>query len=161
MSVILPGSYDPVTVGHLEVIRRAAATYGEVYVVIFINPNKKYRFSLEDRVAMLMLATDDLDNVMVSYSNGLVIDYMREHGIEKIIKGYRTEADLPWEREQAEWNKKMGGYDTELWKCESKFETVSSTAVRAALDRGEDIGDIVPKGVAEYIKYVGSRDSAE
>lgn len=152
MSVILPGSYDPVTLGHLEVIKRAAEQYDEVYAVIFTNPNKKYRFSLEDRVRMLMLATDELDNVLVSYSNGLVIDYMREHDIEKIIKGYRTDADLPWEHEQAAWNKKHGGYDTELWKCDSCFECISSTAVRAALDGGESIDSLVPKAVAEYIK---------
>ena len=151
MSVILPGSYDPVTVGHLEVIKRAAAEYDEVYVVIFTNPNKKYKFSLEDRVRMLMLATDNLDNVLVSYSNGLVIDYMREHGIEKIVKGYRTETDLPWEREQAEWNYKHGGYTTELWKCESEYECVSSTAVRAALSSGADVSHLLPPAVAEYI----------
>ncbi len=152
MRVILPGSYDPITLGHLDVIRRAAEEYDEVYAVIFTNPNKKYRFPLEDRVRMLMLATDELDNVLVSYSNGLVIDYMREHNIEKIIKGYRTEADLPWEHEQAQWNKKMGGYDTELWKCREGFENISSTAVREALDRGESVGALLPKAVAEYIR---------
>lgn len=152
MSVILPGSYDPVTRGHLAVIERAAREYDEVYVVIFTNPNKTYRFSLEDRVRMLMLATDHLDNVLVSYSNGLVIDYMREHDIEKIIKGYRTEADLPWEHEQAEWNEKHGGYETELWKCDTEYESISSTAVREALDAGEDISALVPPPVKAYIE---------
>ena len=151
MSVILPGSYDPVTLGHLAVIERAAREYDEVYVVVFVNPNKNYRFSVEDRVRMLMLATDHLDNVLVSYSVGYVVDYMREHGIEKIIKGYRTEADLPWENMQAEYNKKHGGYDTELWKCDAEYEHISSTAVRDALDRGDDISDIVPEAVKKYI----------
>ena len=151
MSVILPGSYDPVTNGHLEIIKRAAREYDEVYVVIFVNPKKNYRFSLDDRMSMLMLATEGLDNVLVSYSGGLVIDYMRDHGIEIIIKGYRTEADLPWEREQAEWNKAHGGYETELWKCESEYESISSTAVRTALDESESIEDLVPPAVAEYI----------
>lgn len=152
MKVILPGSYDPVTVGHLDIIRRAAEQFDEVYAVIFTNPNKTYRFSLDERVRMLMLATDELPNVLVSYSNGLVIDYMREHGIEKIIKGYRTDADLPWEREQAEWNKKHGGYDTELWKCREGFESVSSTAVRTRLDGGESAEELLPPAVSEYIK---------
>ena len=154
MSVILPGSYDPVTNGHLEVIKRASREFDEVYVVIFTNPNKKYRFSLDDRMSMLLLATEGLDNVLVSYSNGLVIDYMRDHDIEKIIKGYRTEADLPWEHEQAEWNKAHGGYETELWKCESSFESISSTAVREALDTGESIDALVPREVAEYISRI-------
>ena len=151
MKVILPGSYDPVTLGHLDVIRRAAEKYEEVYVVIFTNPNKIYRFSVQERVSMLMLATDDLDNVLVSYSGGLVIDYMRDHEIDKIIKGYRTEADLPWEREQAEWNLTHGGYETELWKCPPELEDVSSTAVREALDRGFGAEKLLPTSVFDYI----------
>ena len=67
MNVILPGSYDPVTLGHLEIIKRASREYDEVYVVVFTNPDKKYTFSLEERVKMLLLATDGLDNVIVSY----------------------------------------------------------------------------------------------
>ena len=150
MSVILPGSYDPVTIGHLDIIRRAAEKYDEVYVVVFTNPKKQYMFSVEDRVRMLMLATDDLDNVLVSYSNGLVIDYMTDHEIEKIIKGYRTEADLEWEREQAEWNYTHGRKETELWKCSPGLEDVSSTRAREAIENSEKL-DMLPDGVAEYI----------
>ena len=151
MSVILPGSYDPVTKGHLDIIRRAAEKYNEVYVVVFTNPSKTYTFSVEDRVRMLMIATDDLDNVIVSYSNGLVIDYMTDHEIEKIIKGYRNDEDLKWEREQAEWNYKYGRYETELWKCSDGLEGVSSTVARDAIKNGKPL-DMLPDGVAEYIK---------
>ena len=150
MSVILPGSYDPITNGHLDIIRRAAEQYDEVYVVVFNNPKKSYTFTLNERVQMLMIATDDLPNVLVSYSNGLVIDYMHEHEIEKIIKGYRTDADLAWEREQAEWNLKNGGYETEMWKCRDGLEQVSSTAARRAIAEGESL-DMLPDGVKEYI----------
>ena len=153
MSVILPGSYDPVTKGHLDIIRRAAAKYDEVYVVVFTNPNKTYTFSVEDRVRMLMIATDDLDNVMVSYSNGLVIDYMTDHEIEKIIKGYRNEEDLKWEKEQADWNFEHGRYETELWKCSDGLENVSSTVARKAIAEGEAL-DMLPEGVASYIKTI-------
>lgn len=153
MSVILPGSYDPVTKGHLDIIRRAAEMYDEVFVVAFSNPNKTYTFSVEDRVRMLMIATDDLDNVMVSYSNGLVIDYMTDHEIDKIIKGYRTEADLAWEREQAEWNYTHGRYETELWKCTDGMENISSTVARAAIANGEAL-DMLPEKVAEYIRMI-------
>ena len=151
MSVILPGSYDPVTKGHLDVIRRAAEKYDEVYVVVFTNPSKTYTFSVEDRVRMLMIATDDLDNVIVSYSNGLVIDYMTDHEIEKIIKGYRNDEDLKWEKEQAEWNYKYGRYETELWRCSDGLENVSSTAAREAINSGAPL-DMLPDGVCEYIK---------
>lgn len=154
MSVIIPGSYDPVTVGHLDIIRRVAEREDEVYVVIFTNADKKYRFALEDRVRMLALATEELDNVMVSYSLGRVVDYMREHGIGRIVKGYRGEGDLEWERVQAEYNKKHGGFDTELILCDERYSSVSSTQVRARLDRGESIDDIVPPAVAEYIRSI-------
>lgn len=154
MSVILPGSYDPVTNGHLDIIRRAAKEYDEVYVVVFNNPKKTYTFTLDERVQMLMIATDDLENVLVSCSAGLVIDYMRDHEIEKIIKGYRTDSDLAWEHEQAEWNLKNGGYETELWKCREGMENISSTAAREAMSKGEPL-DMLPEGVREYIKSRG------
>ena len=154
MKVILPGSYDPVTLGHLDIIRRAAEKYDEVFVVAFINPSKNYRFSVDDRVAMLMLATEEFDNVLVSLSDGRVVDYMREHGIEKIVKGYRTEADLPWEHEQAEYNKKHGGYETELIKCREGFELISSTAARDALKNGEICDELLPECVIKYIEHL-------
>ncbi|MBQ7344315.1 MAG: pantetheine-phosphate adenylyltransferase [Clostridia bacterium] len=152
MSVIMPGSYDPVTVGHAEMIRRVAEREDEVYAVIFTNPNKEYMFSLDDRVAMLMLATEDLDNVFVSYSLGYVVDYMREHDIDRIVKGYRTEADLPWEREQAEYNLKYGGYETELIKCDEKYVHISSTLVREKIKKSESLDGLLPESVKEYIR---------
>ena len=150
MSVIMPGSYDPVTQGHREMIRRVAEREDEVYVVIFNNPSKTYTFSLEDRVAMLMLATEDFDNVFVSYSLGYVVDYMREHDISRIVKGYRTEADLAWEREQAEYNLKHG-YDTELILCDDQLKNISSTLVREKIKKGESLEGLVPDKVRDYI----------
>ena len=152
MSVIMPGSYDPVTVGHTEIIRRVAEREDEVYVVIFTNPNKNYTFSLEDRVAMLMLATEDLDNVIVSYSMGYVVDYMRDHNIDRIVKGYRNNADLEWEKTQAEYNLKHGGYETELILCDDEYSHVSSTLVREKLVKKESVIGLVPESVAKYIE---------
>ena len=154
MSVIMPGSYDPVTLGHVDMIRRVAEREDEVYVVIFTNPKKEYTFSLEDRVAMLMLATEELDNVIVSYSLGYVVDYMREHGIDRIVKGYRNDADLEWERVQAEYNLAHGGYETELIRSAEEYLHVSSTLVRERLRRGESVGGLLPEGVTEYIKNI-------
>ena len=152
MSVIVPGSYDPVTIGHVDIIRRAKEKYGEVYAVVFINPEKKYTFSLEDRVAMLMLATEDIDGCLVSYSTGMVIDYMRDHEIEKIVKGYRNETDLAYERVQAEYNLAHGGYETELLLSDPALEDVSSTRARDLLAKGESTEGVLPPAVAEYIK---------
>ena len=156
-AVILPGSYDPVTLGHLNLIKRAAEEYEEVYAVIFVNPNKNYTFSLSDRMNMLMLATDDIDNVLVSYSNGLVIDYMREHEIELIIKGYRNEVDLAYEQTQADWNLKHGGYETIMLKSDEELTAVSSTLARDNIKKGENLEGILPDAVIDYVKKLNER----
>ncbi len=151
MKVIVPGSYDPVTLGHVDIIRRAAEENEQVYAVIFVNPEKQYTFSLDDRVRMLILATDEFDNVLVSYSNGMVVDYMREHGIEKIVKGYRNDTDYAYELWQAEYNMNYGGYETELKKCDPALSDISSTLARERIQAGEDTEGILPKAVADYI----------
>lgn len=155
MSVILPGSYDPVTLGHVEIIRKAAEKYGEAYAVVFINPDKKYRFSLEDRVRMLILATEDIPGVIVSYSLGRVVDYMREHGIERIVKGYRNDADLAYERAQAKYNLEHGGYETELLPASADKKEISSTRAREALDGDGDCSELLPSAVIRYIEALG------
>lgn len=152
MRVILPGSYDPVTLGHLDIIRRASEMYDEVFVVVFINPEKEYSFSLSDRVSMLMLATAQLDNVLVSYSLGRVVDYMREHNIEKIIKGIRNESDLAYERVQEEYNLMHGGYPTEYLYSDDAFVGISSTLAREKLKNGESLDSILPKNVIDFIE---------
>ena len=152
MSVILPGSYDPITLGHLDVIRRVCESEELVYVVAFINPDKKYMFSLEDRVAMMMLALDEFDNCLVSYSFGRVVDYMREHEIDRIVKGYRNDADLEYERLQAEYNKHHGGYDTTFLLTSPEYKDVSSTRVRELLLSGEDASGLLHPRVLDYIK---------
>ena len=149
---LIPGSYDPVTLGHLAIIERAARLYDEVYVVAFINPDKKYAFSVDERVSMLMLATEHLPNVLVSYSSGLVIDYMREHSIDEIVKGYRNRADYGYELLQAEWNMEHGGYKTVLWQCEPEMAEISSTLAREKIATGEKLTEILPEKVIEYVK---------
>ena len=152
MRALVPGSYDPVTVGHLDIIKRAASKYDEVFAVVFINTEKKYRFSIEERVKMLSLAAEDIRNVRVDSSEGLVIDYMKEKGIDIIVKGYRNETDLEYERRQAEWNKKNGGFDTELLPAREELSEVSSSRVRASLDGGVIPEEILPRAIKEYLE---------
>ena len=152
MKVILPGSYDPITLGHLEVIRRAAEKYDEVFVTVFINPDKQYLFSVADRVKMIALATEDIKNVRVGSSDGYVVDYMRENGIDKIVKGYRNDADLEYEMRQARFNFEKGGYETELWRCEECFAAISSTRARELMENGGDLSEILPKKVIAFIR---------
>ncbi|MBR5140004.1 MAG: pantetheine-phosphate adenylyltransferase [Clostridia bacterium] len=152
MKVILPGSYDPVTLGHLDLIRRAREQYGEVYAVVFVNPNKKYMFSPEERAEMLSLACADMDGISVDFSDGLVIDYMKQHGIEKIVKGFRNDFDLEWERVQAEYNFSHGGYSTELYRCNDGLADLSSTLARDRILSGEVLDGLLHPAVIKYIK---------
>lgn len=158
MKVILPGSYDPVTKGHLEIIRYAAERYKAVYVVAFINESKTYRFTLEEKLEMLKIATRGMDNVIVDVYPGRVVDYMRLNGIDKIVKGYRNKQDLEWENVQADYNMSEGGFATELVKCNAEFQNVSSTLVRSMLDAGKDASELLPEGVLDFIRMINNQE---
>lgn len=151
--VILPGSYDPITRGHLEIVKLAAKEYEEVLVVGLINPEKTYLFGEEERLEMLKIATRGMDNVRVDFSEGLLIDYMKRTGCELIVKGYRNETDYEYELKMASWNEEHGGYKTRLIKCEEQFENISSTAAREAIESGDRLlaERVLAKDVAEYI----------
>lgn len=150
-SVLLPGSYDPVTLGHLEIIKKAAKLYDRVYAVIFVNAEKSYTFSLEERRQMLRLATEELSNVVVDSFPGYVVDYMRDNKIDKIIKGYRNSSDLEYEKMQAEYNLLHGGFETELWPAEDKFREVSSTLARQRIKESANLENILPEKVISFI----------
>ena len=152
MIAILPGSYDPITKGHVEIIKKACARYDKVYVVAFVNPKKEYFFSAEDRLEMLALATKDFKNVYTDFNGGRVIDYMDEKGIDVIVKGYRNDEDLEYEREMADWNLENGGYETVFIKSDDEFSTISSTEARRAIATYDDLSDLLTPEIAEFVK---------
>ena len=150
--VILPGSYDPVTLGHLAVIKRAAELYDEVYAVIFVNPDKVYTFTEDERLEMLSAAVREIPGVKVDSCGGLVIDYMRAHGIEKIVKGYRNDADLEYEKIQAEYNLKHGGYETEFILADENMKDISSTLARTLIASDKELSTVLPESVIDCIR---------
>lgn len=151
MTVLLPGSYDPCTKGHLAVIEKAAALYGRVIVGLFINPDKQGLFTHSERLSFLSLATAHLSNVSVDFSAGFVADYAKEKGVSLIIKGIRNEKDRAYEEEMAAYNERRGGVKTLLWQAEDRLCDLSSTRVREALERNEDIEALVPKAAKKAI----------
>ncbi len=151
IAVLLPGSYDPPTKGHLSLIERAARAYERVYAVAFVNPKKTYTFTPEERVEMLRLMTEHLPSVTVDYSEGLVVDYAKANEISLLIKGYRNEADLAYEEAQADWNLKHGGIETRLLPATEDAAHISSTAAREALKAG-DAAPLLCERVLDFIK---------
>ena len=149
---ILPGSYDPITRGHLDMIVRAAARYDEVVVAVMNNAAKKYTFSMEERTEMAKLATADLCGVRVVADSGMLVDLFDRLGATVIIKGVRNEKDRLYEEEMAEYNRKRNPHArTELWEADARFSEVSSTRVRELLLKGVVPKDLLPHAVAVYL----------
>ncbi|MBO4770153.1 MAG: pantetheine-phosphate adenylyltransferase [Clostridia bacterium] len=142
MKAIVTGSFDPVTTGHLDLIKRAARIFDEVYAVVFVNPQKDYFFPIGKRTEMLRLACAELENVTVDSSSGFVADYCISHGISVIVRGIRNVRDLDYETEMAAVNRVLGGgLETVFLSARKEFADVSSSAVRQKLYAGEKSAD--------------------
>ncbi len=148
MKALICGSFDPVTNGHIDIIKRAAALFDNVVVGIFVNSEKKYFFSLKDRLKLLSEATKDFDNVTVDFSDGLVAKYVEQNGIDVIVKGVRNAADFEYEFKMAEINKQINKNAETLFLPSSKDnELLSSSLVKSRFLSGEDISALVPEYV--------------
>ena len=150
-TVLLPGSFDPLTRGHYAVIEAAAHAFDEVRVMVFVNPDKTCLFPLSDRVEFLRLATANLPNVTVGSSEGLVADYVRENGISFIVKGVRCERDYLYERAMADWNAAHGA-KTFLFPAPEDVREISSTELRTRLEAGLPIDDVAAPGTSDAIR---------
>ena len=154
MLALLPGSYDTITLGHMDVIRRAAAMFDSVAVAVMTNEAKcdQYMFSMEQRRAMAVAACAELSNVRVVSSHAMLIELFDELGADVVIKGVRNETDYAYEQTQALWNRAHNPrVETLYFPADSRFDTVSSTLVRERLAKGESIDDLVPPIVAKMI----------
>ncbi|MBQ9920366.1 MAG: pantetheine-phosphate adenylyltransferase [Clostridia bacterium] len=149
---VCPGSFDPVTVGHIDIISRAAQMFSEVVVVVMHNPSKSASFTVEERVEMIELATADLKNVRVDSFEGLLADYTKKIGAGAIVKGLRAMSDFEYEFQMALTNKKLNP-DTETVFLSTRAENMylSSSMVKQIGCMGGDISDFVPKNLVEKI----------
>ena len=150
---LVPGSFDPITVGHLSVIERAAKMYGEVFVTVFINPDKTPRFDIESRLNMIRAATSHLTNIRVDVDRGMLADYCERNGITVAVKGARNAVDFEYEKKMAEFNKNRNpALETVILFPEEGLEEVSSTALYELIKSGGEFEKHVPSGALEILK---------
>ena len=149
---VTAGTYDPVTLGHVDIISRAAAIFDEVVVGIFENPAKTKLFSLETRYRALCKAVENLPNVRVVIGEGFLAEFAASIGACTLVKGARSGKDFDYEKIQADYNKMHFGMETLILVSETRFDLLSSTLVREKLARGEDVSALLPEGVAKILK---------
>jgi pantetheine-phosphate adenylyltransferase len=144
---IYPGSFDPPTNGHLDVIERAAACFGEVIVAVVVNPQKRDpMFSLEEREAMLRECVTRWPNVRVEHFRGLLADYVKSNG-DVIVKGLRVVSDFESEMSTALMNRSLSKVDTLFLMSDAKYSFVSSSIVKEVFFLGGDVAALVPEPV--------------
>ena len=148
---VCPGSFDPVTNGHLDVIGRAAAQFDEVVVTVMINKNKTGLFTVDERIEMLEDATSHLDGVRVAKWQGLLVDFAREQGLSAIVKGLRGANDFDYELQMAQMNQKLSGVDTLFIATNPTYSYLSSSLVKEVATYGGDVSDMLPPKVLERL----------
>lgn len=152
---VVPGSFDPVTLGHLDVIERTAGLFDEVHVVVVHNPSKSALLPIAQRVTLLEQAIAQAgiagNIVVTSWSVGLLVDYCTDVGATVLVKGIRSQMDLSYETPMAIVNRNLAGIDTVFLLPDPANAHVSSSLVRQVASLGGDVSPYVPSAVAEYL----------
>lgn len=162
---ICPGSFDPVTLGHLDIINRARKIFDRIIVAVLVNPEKHTRFSVEERIDMLKRATADMEDIEVVSFEGLLADYARMREATAIVKGLRALSDFEYEFQMALTNKKLNpNLETIFLTTNAENMFLSSSVVRQVASFGGDISNFVPECILEDIKQrlcAGNQKSGE
>ena len=150
---LIPGSFDPMTLGHLDVVKRARAYYDKVTVAVLINESKHYLCSLAEREEIARMTLSHYPDVAVVSDSGLLVDVFDRVGADVIVKGVRNEVDRAYEEEMARVNLSLNPRAvTVLLEASDDFENISSTRVREALDKGEPLDDLLHPDVIRYFE---------
>ena len=152
--VVYPGSFDPVTLGHLDIIKRASAAFDEVIIGVLNNSEKKSPlFTLEERVIMLQEVTSDLPNVSVECFGGLLVDFVKAKGSNIIVRGVRAMADFNIELQMAQTNRAVANdIDTVFFSTSTQYSAISSSVVKEYASYGVSVKDFVPAKVLPKIE---------
>jgi pantetheine-phosphate adenylyltransferase len=141
---VCPGSFDPVTHGHLDIVRRASGLFDEVIVAVGVNVSKSRLFTAEERLSMLEQGTADLGNVRVEGFTGLITSYCRDADAVAIVKGLRSGTDYDYELQMAQMNSHLTGVETVFVPADPQYGYVSSSLVKEVASYGGDVSDLVP-----------------
>ncbi len=141
---ICPGSFDPVTNGHIDVFTRAAAQFDRVIITVMVNPSKQGMFPIDERIELLRESTSHLSNVEVASWQGLLVDFAREQGVTAIVKGLRGANDFDYEIQMAQMNQKLSGVDTLFIATNPAYSYLSSSLVKEVAKFGGDVSDMLP-----------------
>ncbi|BCI52598.1 phosphopantetheine adenylyltransferase [Mycolicibacterium litorale] len=144
---VCPGSFDPVTLGHVDIFERAAAQFDEVIVAVLVNPNKKGMFTLDERIEMIAESTAHLPNLRIESGQGLVVDFVRARGLSAIVKGLRSSTDFEYELQMAQMNKHVAGVDTFFVASTPRYSFVSSSLAKEVATLGGDVSALLPDAV--------------
>lgn len=151
-SALCPGSFDPVTNGHIDIIERTARYFDEVIVAVIRNPQKTQSlFTLEERQAMLHEVTAHLANIRIEFFKGLLVDFAREQGADAIVKGLRAVSDFDYELQMAQMNQQLTGIDTFFLSTSPQHSFLSSSLVKEVSRYGGDVSTMVPETVAKAL----------
>ena len=155
---VVPGSFDHITYGHIELVRAALQSYDHVYLAVMINPAKEYLFTMEQRVAIAKAAMADFSGVEVISSEGMLWKLAEELGATGIVKGYRNEADLEYEQKMADFNLAHNpNAPTVLIQSPKALESISSTVVRERIQKGLSLAGYLPESALVVIKEILSQ----
>jgi pantetheine-phosphate adenylyltransferase len=151
-TALCPGSFDPVTLGHIDIIERASRHFDEVVVAVIRNPQKTQSlFTLEERQDMLRECTAHLSNIRIEFFKGLLVEFAREHGADAIVKGLRAVSDFDYELQMAQMNQRLSGIDTFFLSTSPNYSFLSSSLVREVARYGGDVTSMVPAIVAKRL----------
>ncbi|WP_237319808.1 pantetheine-phosphate adenylyltransferase [Streptomyces sp. JJ36] len=144
---VCPGSYDPITNGHLDIIGRASKLYDEVHVTVMINKSKQGIFSVDERMDLIRQVTAEYGNVHVEAFHGLLVDYCKQHDIPAIVKGLRAVSDFDYELQMAQMNNGLSGVETLFVPTNPTYSFLSSSLVKEVAAWGGDVSHLVPEPV--------------
>lgn len=149
---VCPGSFDPITNGHIDVIERASGLFDQVVIAVLANSSKTGLFSIEERLVLAKDAVSHIPNVTVDTWSGLLVDYCKANNIGAIIKGLRAVSDFDYELQMAQLNLQLKGVDTLLMATKPAYSFLSSSLVREISRYGGDVSALVPAGVLKELK---------